>query len=722
MNEPHSADDFLAAATAGLRHDRELQLDVQAELRSHLEERQLAAEAAGLATAAAAGEAVRAMGPAAGLASELELANRSRMRLRALVRLAAQWLLAPLAVAVAVLTSDWHAFKLIGVVSALSDAESSVEGFFTDQRNLTPDQRLVLDGDKTRPTRLEQQKAIWERWPTNKVYLHNYVTHLLNDYQMLGATPADQYSALRSEIETLRPIDPGNARFDFILAGKLLEEAVESESREVEGPGGKKTEYDFTVKDPAKLDEAMALFKGGLSKPDYRRYNREMAVERLAIMGKPTSMLQQISQIGMLAGVLLPDLAHMRKLHRAAVFYGERLANEGRREEAWVYLDSYRSFVPLFTSDSFTLIDVLVAGAIAGYAEDRVPAIYEKMGDPASAKRARAETARLAAPVKEWKARRRAAEELHESETLLMQHASVLAALLLPAIGEFPTLEELAPSRLIEYVVAEGFALAALSLTLFCGMLLCGFAAFYYRRMRDGGDCTLLLLPEPGEVVALLGLGVLAPLIGYYLVTRWLPWAGRDLSLLYGGVPFAAQLVVLFIAMLGFLGALAARFVRRRCRELLLPVPPPAPFAWRVFAGVMLALLAIPAVTWGAWFKPDDYPLAVMAGVFAVMLLVPGMAWAVWRLVREVDYGRSCAAYYGSLARTLLPVIALALILVNVSSRPYLRMAERRLLQSDTLMGPDPFGGFTSIESRLVHRLIAEMTKAAEGMDPSVSP
>lgn len=61
----------------------------------------------------------------------------------------------------------------------------------------------------------------------------------------------------------------------------------------------------------------------------------------------------------------------------------------------------------------------------------------------------------------------------------------------------------------------------------------------------------------------------------------------------------------------------------------------------------------------------------------------------------------------------------LALILVNISSWPYLRMKERRLLLSDTLMRPDIHGGFTSTESRIIHRLKAEIEKAAEGLEKS---
>ena len=71
---------------------------------------------------------------------------------------------------------------------------------------------------------------------------------------------------------------------------------------------------------------------------------------------------------------------------------------------------------------------------------------------------------------------------------------------------------------------------------------------------------------------------------------------------------------------------------------------------------------------------------------------------------------------YGSLARTLIPVVALTLILVSVCSRPYLRLEERRLLQNDSVMGVDRNGGFTAVESRLTQRLKSEIQKAADSL------
>jgi hypothetical protein len=100
--------------------------------------------------------------------------------------------------------------------------------------------------------------------------------------------------------------------------------------------------------------------------------------------------------------------------------------------------------------------------------------------------------------------------------------------------------------------------------------------------------------------------------------------------------------------------------------------------------------------------------------VVGVWLLLMVLAGIVHYVFLEVRYGRKCAAYYGSLARTLITVVALTLIIVNISSRPYLRMAERQLLAKDTVMRVDSKGGFTAIESRVTQRLKSEIQKAAE--------
>jgi CDP-diglyceride synthetase len=161
---------------------------------------------------------------------------------------------------------------------------------------------------------------------------------------------------------------------------------------------------------------------------------------------------------------------------------------------------------------------------------------------------------------------------------------------------------------------------------------------------------------------------------------------------------------------------LAVKCVRRRCRELLLPVAPPSRnfyiIGWAT-VGVLLVLAILPQV----WLDPERSYVKPIYAVVAVGLLLVVLADLVYNIFCDVRYGRKFAAYYGSLARTMIPVTALALIIVNVSSRPYLRMRERQLLASDTLMSIDSKGGgFTTVEFRLVQRLKGEIQKAVESL------
>lgn len=649
--------------------------------------------------------------------------SRSDKPRQAGIRFVAQWLLPPLAVAVALLMTDWGTLQAVRLVSALGG--SGIAGgppTLAERHGLTTDQQLILYGDKARKTGLTQQKAIWEKWPDNRNYLHNYVTHLLSSESELGPTPAERYAALAAEIAKLQPLDPGNARFDYILAGKLLDQAVEIKARQEKGTDGKaKTEYDISLKDRAKLDSAMAHLKAGLGKPEFRRYTRELSVERLAIMGEATSLLEEISQVAFLAGLLLPDLAHLRNLERTSVFYGELLAKEGRRQEADLFLNAYRRLVPQVNHDAFTLIDVLVVGAIAQHAADRVPRAYQALGDTVAAERALAEAAALAAPVKLWREKVQANKNTPATQSWnrdIRRHGGILAALLLPALGEKPNPDELAPSRQLEYVVAEGLALGAASGGVVFAMLVFALMAMRYRWARGTGTNAFMLLPAAGSLLRILGYGVILPLLLYYGITRWLPWGGRELSLLCGWPHFLAQCLALLSATAMATVALVDGAVRRRCQELLLPVAPPTRTFWCIAwstVGVLVGLALLPP----AWLDAERGATQALCAIVAGLLLLLLLADIIYGAVCDRRYGNTCAAYYGSLARTLVPVAALALILVTVCARPLLRFEERRLIAQDTVMCIDRTGGgFTMVESRLTARLRAEIEKAVGTLPP----
>jgi hypothetical protein len=288
--------------------------------------------------------------------------------------------------------------------------------------------------------------------------------------------------------------------------------------------------------------------------------------------------------------------------------------------------------------------------------------------------------------------------------------------MLIPALGEYPTPEELAPSRQLEYVAAEGLGLGVLSVGLMVMMLTLAFMALYYRWIRGGGKAALLLLPSGGELLRILGFGVFVPILAYYVISRWLPWCVSKLSLPSGALQFMAQYMTVLCSILVGMTMLADNCVRRRCRELLLPVAPPTRNLYLVgwiTVGVFLTLSLLPQV----WLDPADRHTHILCVGVAVGLILLVLAGLVHYVFCDVRYGRKFAAYYGSLARTLIPVVALTLIIVNISSRPYLRMAERQLLAKDTIMRVDlAGGGFTVIESRVTQRLKGEIQKAVEAL------
>ena len=331
-----------------------------------------------------------------------------------ILRFLTQWVLPFVAIVVLFLIVRGSAMELrslrrLFVFDPVPDDSSTVCGNMFGLDKLTPDQKLVLEGDRTQSSTIEREKAIWEKWPTNIVYLHNYISHYVSLAPYRGEevkTNKEWRANFAQDIVKLQALDPDNARFDYILAGNLLAEAsnyeptIKDRVGKVTGKGGLK------VLDRAKLDQAMAHFKVGLGKAKYRRYASEMAAERLAIMGEPTTLLKEIAEIGVIAGMPFPDLSLCRELGRTSMAYVGILIDEGRTNDARECLSACRKFVPQINNDVYTLIDVLVVGAVAGIVAEKMPGAYIRLGDAATAQQSGIETTALAFPVKDWKQRK----------------------------------------------------------------------------------------------------------------------------------------------------------------------------------------------------------------------------------------------------------------------------------------------------------------------------
>ncbi|MFA5203652.1 MAG: hypothetical protein WC708_04525 [Lentisphaeria bacterium] len=733
MSTDKRIENYLAAATAGLRGDRELELDVQAELRSHLEERLAdAAAAAGAGTGAAdpVADALADMGSATTVAAELAAANQSRMRWRARLQRLGRWLLVPAAVIAALYAIDLSPLSFTDNVlwdgnrparrgiQFLATSHWLPANWFKVGHRLTPDQALILHGDLQRPDRIQRQRAIWEAHPESRVYFHNYLTRLLSGHS------GDE--SLKAAVAEGRKLDSDNARFDYILAANLLEHAVVV----AEKPAGKNADgrpryaYSWTIKDRAELDQAMALLQAGLAKPEYRRYSREMLAEQLRILGQPQTMAENVNQIARAASVLLPDLSGLRQLARASWLYADLLVREGRAAEAEPFLEAWRPLALQLNGDSFTLIDALVTGAICEMGRQYAPDVWRLAGQPARAEQVRREAERLGRPVADFRNQARTADP--QVTKNVKARGSILAAMLLPAIGQPIPMKDLEPGRCLDYIMAERVMLSLAAGWLLLGLAGCGLVYWRWRLTAAGGAAIpLLLLPGWRDTLRVLAYGTLLPLLAYYLYTRWAPWNGREYGLGVGWPLLVAETALLLLALLGVTARLAARAVRRRCRELGIALPSPRG-GTVLWVTASLAMLGVAASL--AWLIvlvrngeqiPKNLELVLTPSLVALAGL--GLA-ALGTLLAGLVGRRAFGLYYGSLARTLIPFLALGVIALSLLGKPYLTVTEHALVRRDPLIHIAPNGdGITSTETRLTQRLINEIRLAAEAPPPPPS-
>ena len=665
-------------ATAGLEGDAELRLDVQAELASHIESAAESHRAEGKSEDESLELAAKSFGSPLDVAAELARANRSRMKWRAVARFASQILLIPAALAAVWFALSRHSlFNALPAIASLGGDEwPQIYGFATQlrtemSRELTPDQRLIVFGDASRTNTEEQQRAIWEKDPTNRVFYGNYITHLISSCGVM----TDSVTAVRIEtaVRDGERLDPDNARYNYLLASLMLNRAAEVLwDKPVEGSTN--TETRLVVKDRQLLDAAMTEFTKGLNKPFMATYTKEMFALRMSLLPPSRNMVERVWKVGIAAGLLLPDLARARQQMRANILYGQLLLSEGRKDEANLFFGSWLPFSRHIFDRSFTLIDELVGFAIVAMGEDRAAAQMEAAGEAERAAVMRRQAEILMAPKKNWAARR----ESLKADVMEKRKVGILTGLLMPALGEpLPSDKDLSFERLTWCVMVEEGGLMTLLFLflLFMGGMLIAFLR--WRWVRGSAAAPLLILPGWRKLGMMLLFAVAIPVGVYYLYTRHSGLAGREMSLRPGIFFIVAELLVLSAVILCASVVMSVRHTWRRCRELGIAVPP------NVSAGKLIGITLVPL------------------GLF------------VW-LMR----GRGEGLFRGSVARSLIPVFAGVVVLLGVTAAPYLKSDEQWLIERDPMFTSIERGeGFTTLETRLVNRLRQEVMAAYESLD-----
>jgi len=694
-------DTFLDQVTTGLAADPELRLDVQAELRSHVADK--ADELGGEEHAA---EAIAAFGEVVELAEEMSEANRRRLGWRGLARRILRFGLVPAAVVCAFVFSDFSMGLVMRQLTIFSDGtagNATSRPFAWLQRvpKRSENERLVLNGDSTR-TGADRYRTLWERHPTNRVYYANYIT------EILAHQPASDSEKLLTELAHAPTVDPDNGRYPFLAALSRATTAAELlDTKLVEGQGPLKA-YTLKLLDRPALDRAMVDLLAAVNMPRHHCYHWDMLQERVDLLGTPLCLLDTIERAAIAAAVLLPDMARARNAARYSLAYAQLLIDGKRSEEAIPFLGISETLGRSAARESFCLIEMLVSSALLEAAQSIVPRTLREIGHAAEAEATERRLAAVGEPMREWREARK--RPTHGLDRLLTQRAGVLSAMLLPALGWQDTTglaEKLENGRRLEFTALTKAIVSLLGFLLLGTMLICLAVTLRWRFALGSQAAPLLLLPSWRAMARFALLGVVVPFVVFLAWTRLMPFSGHAYGPKYAWHRTLAELLALVVTLLLLPAWLAIRSFRQRCAELDLAPPPRVPKALRwllIVAGILIVAAFLVPLGAGQFVRIGT----VLAGAGGVLVALALFCIAILSFFVSRPNGRAL----GTLSRSLIPVFALATLILSVAAQPILQAQERHLLRADEILWTGDEPGFTRMETELVQRLRKATLKA----------
>jgi hypothetical protein len=700
---------FLERATAGLATDPELRLDVQAELRSHIEEK-----TAELGGEEHADEAVASLGGVVELAEEVSEANQRRLGWRNLARRLLRFGLVPVSVVCALWLVDFSGVLVAGYFLApygsTGEQPSAALSWFRRFEPKRSEHALrVLQADGYRPGE-ELLPPLRETDPT-PLWHAAYVS-------WVGTTRPES-------LERAGAADPENSRYPLRIAIAQIRKAAELEE-EKGASEGEETTYRLELRDRKALDAAMAELLEAAAMPEYNCYYRELWEAKLAALGPP-ERLADATRRALTSSIFLPDLTELYSASRCSLAYAQLLIAEGRGEEAIVFLRIPEVLAEKVARNSFALIWVLVPHAIIHMALETVPEALRQLGREEEARNTEQRLAAIRRPREQWQDERNAS--MGKMDESIRQLAGWVASQFLHPRGPSWALlaedsefrdgalaDQFGNGRLLESTVATQVLVSLLGILMLAGMLLCLVVSLRWRYLLGSQAAPLLLLPSWRDMVRFVVLGIVLPMAAFWAWTRWLPFSGHAYSIAYAGHRTAVEFLALTTALLFLPTWLSLRAYRRRCAELDLSSAlflPGIVYGALAIAGVLLAVGFLMPL--GATHSLGrGLTLAAWGGGAVVVALLSVFVLA---LVAPPPRGRCL----GTLSRSLIPVFASAILILSLLVQPLLRVRERRLLRADRVLWADDTPGEFRAGSECRKRFREETLKAmAENPMPTI--
>lgn len=679
--QKQSFDQLAAEAAAGLRADHELFLDVKQELCSHLEEKAQYFTRQGHNAEESAVLAQRSFGSPLDVAAELLDANKRKMRLRSLARLFFGALVLPLAILLALYVGYGRFARVQAMTAKLYDAyepngapKLPTLPFFGIPDTYYPPSPVI---NQLRGTS-ENAGSILSYWVAHR---HEPNSHIFYAYYALFLQQNDE----RSYVAAMRQgelLEPQNALYNEFLAVYYLSRGMLAKAEKLSKADEIITDE---VRDRRSFELGILELQKAAQKPYLHGYEGEVLHTRLNALPRPLLTEDYLQHIAIASGVLFPHLARHRTLARKIPGCARILLAEGRINEAEAVMDTWKPLVTLFSRDGDSmLIKGLTALACGTQLAKDGHDVYGMIGNQAKAQDAGTRYEQL---IRVKSDRNNSAPgQTAARERLLQQHGSRQASVLYPVFGGVEpgdlSPEDLTPGRMHEHVLVEGFTTQFLLIILalmLIGALLQGSIWLY--RLRRSASIPLLLMPPAHVILRALLLGIIAPMLIYWLYARLPLIGGREYGWASTMWPrFAVELLLVSFLMICLPAHRIRRYIRCRCEDLGIAISEKREersINRRVFGGVIAACI-VAAVS---LFLPGDIsPLLRLAGV----VLSAGVCFASLHFAnrKREQYG----LYYGTLARSLAPIYAFSILAISLIAQPWLLYNEANWLRKDTMV------------------------------------
>ena len=485
--------------------------------------------------------------------------------------------------------------------------------------------------------------------------------------------------------------DPDNALYNYLLANLFIQQSTES-------PKIYRRYHEYSITNRKKLDQAMQQVVSGQHKP-LRTYRDIILSKQIAAMPETRDFYDRLHEDSIFAKIPLSEITKLRNIARVNSYYLSALLAEGKRAQAEPFFHTGEHLVVQISNDSTLLLTgQFIALAVGNICEKNDARVCRSFGLNKEAKMIEQRMDVLVNDLREWKEHGRT-KNSKEMNTQLYRYGGIRASIVLPLDGTYTvgliTKKTLAPSRLVEYVVAERAQTMVLSLFSFLLLL---YAWLKYLRgklvIRDLKKEELIINLSASEWLKIVLFGLFAPLALYLLYIaipvisisdQTMPYAARQFAIGIGVFSLLTLIVPVTMAA-GYLwqrgitqGDITiqqrwqARWNRLRAAiisgiwAIISFVVILIPFSWPIFALIL-----------GHFTLKSDNQLWLLLCSAVVMLLLPIMP-AIWQKKHTSD-----APFHLNMARVMMLVYAV-MTLFFASLVPVTAAFERHYIQSDTV-------------------------------------